>query len=246
MAFRAQFQNSSDIGVFTRLTNKYCLIGLGGSENFYSIFEGELSDHIPVIHSTIAGTKIIGRMTTGNKNGLLLPSPTTDQELQLIRNSLPDEIVVKRIDERMTALGNCIACNDYVALVHPEIEKETEELIADTLQVEVFRQTISGEALVGTYCSFTNQGGLVHTKTNVEEQDELSSLLQIPLVSGTVNKGSDLISAGLCVNDWIAFCGIDTTSTEITTIENIFKLDEQKFPLKIFHNLRDPIVDQMV
>eukprot|EP01047_Picozoa_sp_COSAG01_P044331 COSAG01_NODE_3997_length_5448_cov_1.814919_8_plen_70_part_00 len=36
----------------------------------------------------------------GNKNGLLLPSTTTDQELVHLRNSLPDEVAVQRIDER--------------------------------------------------------------------------------------------------------------------------------------------------
>jgi len=27
-----------------------------------------------------------------------------------------------------------------------------------------------------------------------------------------VNKGSDIIGAGLVVNDWAAFCGLSTTS----------------------------------
>ncbi len=40
-----------------------------------------------------------------------------------MRNSLPDEVVVQRIDERLSALGNCITCNDYVSLVHPDIDK---------------------------------------------------------------------------------------------------------------------------
>jgi len=243
MAIRAQFENSSEIGVFAKLTNSYCLLAYGGSEHF-KVMESELSDHIPVVYCSIAGIRIVGRLTVGNKNGLLLPNTTTDQEMLHIRNALPDSVVVQRVEERLSALGNCVVCNDYVALIHPDLDKETEEIIADTLGVEVFRQTIAGNALVGSYSSISNQGGLVHPKTSVEDQDELSSLLQVPLVAGTVNRGSDIIGSGLVVNDWIAFCGLDTTATEISVVESIFKLNDAQ-PSSIINQMRSSLIETL-
>ena len=66
---------------------------------------------------------------------------------------------------------------------------------------------------------------MVHPHVTVGELDELSNLLQIRLCTGTVNRGSDLIGAGLVVNDWASFCGNDTTSTEISVIDVIFKIN---------------------
>lgn len=244
MAVRVQFENNNEVGVFSKLTNAYCLVAIGGSENFYSVFEAELSETIPVVHASVAGCRIIGRMVVANKNGLLVPSSTTDTELQHLRNSLPDKVKVQRVEERLSALGNVIACNDYVALVHPDLDKDTEEILADTLNVEVFRQTIAGNVLVGSYAELSNRGGLVHPKTTIQDQDELSSLLQVPLVAGTVNRGSEVIAGGLVVNDWCAFCGMDTTSTEISVIESVFKLSDAQ-PSAITSTMRASLIESL-
>lgn len=244
MATRVQFENSNEVGVFANLTNAYALVAIGGSENFYSVFEQELADHIPVVHASIAGCRFVGRVSVGNRKGLLVPSTCTDTELQHIRNALPDSVVVQRVEERLSALGNCIVCNDHVALAHSDIDRETEEIIADVLGVEVFRQTIAGNALVGTYCKITNQGGLVHPRTSVEDLEELSSLLQVPLVAGTINRGSDVIGAGLVANDWSAFCGLDTTSTEVSVVEGIFKLGGQSSS-RIVKDMRSSLIDSL-
>jgi len=243
MAVRAHFENSNELGVFVKLTNSYCLVAPGSSDQM-RVFEHELGDHIPVIYGGVAGCRIVGRLSVGNRRGLLLPNTTTDQELIHIRNSLPDSVVVQRVEERLSALGNVIATNDYVALVHPDLDKETEEIIADVLGVEVFRQTIAGNPLVGSYCAISNQGGLVHPMTTIEDQDELSSLLQIPLVAGTINRGSDVVGAGMVVNDWAAFCGLDTTATEIAVIESIFKLAGSQ-PSKIVNEMRSSLIDTL-
>jgi len=233
MASRIDYENSSEVGVFVKLTNAYCLVA-DGNKTFMSALESELGEHIPVVATSIAQTRPIGRMTVGNTKGLLVPNTTTDQELLHLRNSLPDSVQVRRIEERLSALGNVVVANDHVALVHPDLDKESEELIADTLGVEVFRQTISGQALVGSYCSLTNQGALVHPTTSVEDQNELAGLLQVPLMAGTVNRGSSVVGAGMVVNDWKAFVGMSTTATELMLIEKIFKLNDVQFSKQDF------------
>lgn len=158
------------------------------------------------------------------------------------------------------------------------LPQETEEILADTLKVEVFRQTVADQVLVGSYCAFSNQGGLVHPKTSIEDQDELSSLLQVPLVvstgtnmvpvshggvgwrsfgvlmvtwgarvqAGTVNRGSEVIAAGMVVNDWCAFCGLETTSTELSVIESVFRLGDTAQPSAIATSMRDSLIDRCV
>ena len=168
------------------------------------MFEAELNDVIPIVRATINGTRIIGRLVAGNRHGLLVPTNTTDSELSHLRASLPDQVKIQRIEERLSALGNVICANDHVALVHPDLGRETEEIIADVLGVEVFRNTIAGNVLTGSYMALSNKGGLVHPKTTAADLDELSSLLQVPLVAGSINRGSNVVGAGVVVNDWCA------------------------------------------
>lgn len=52
--------------------------------------------------------------------------------------------------------------------------------------------------LVGStrrYCTFSNLGGLVHPTTPIADQDELSSLLQVPIV---VRQGTPLAHIAPC------------------------------------------------
>ncbi|RZB92249.1 Eukaryotic translation initiation factor 6-2, partial [Glycine soja] len=79
-----QFENNCEVGTFSKLTNAYCLVAIGSSENFYSVFEAELAGVIPVVKTSISGIRVIGHLCAGNKNGLLLPHTTTDQDVYII------------------------------------------------------------------------------------------------------------------------------------------------------------------
>eukprot|EP00122_Pirum_gemmata_P016810 Pgem_evm1s15723 len=60
MAVRVKFENTSEIGVYSMLTNSYCLVASGGGDAFFSTFASELEQHIPVVHTSIGGCRIIG------------------------------------------------------------------------------------------------------------------------------------------------------------------------------------------
>ena len=66
----------------------------------------------------------------------------------------------------------------------------------------------------------------MHPMCSVAELDALSSLVQVPLCAGTVNRGSDQIGTGLVANDWTAFTGTETTATELSVIDAIYKLTD--------------------
>lgn len=46
------------------------------------------------------------------------------------------------------------------------------------------------------------------------------------------------------MNDWTAFAGLDTTSTELSVIESIFKLQGKSNTL-VVNEFRDSIIDGM-
>uniref|UniRef100_A0A6N2M174 Uncharacterized protein n=1 Tax=Salix viminalis TaxID=40686 RepID=A0A6N2M174_SALVM len=98
-------------------------------------------------------------------------------------------------------------------------DQGTEEMIVDALGVEVLRQTIAGIVLLsGSYCAFSNKGGLVHPHTWMNHKPWQR------------------------MNGWTVFCGSDTNAAELSVIESVFKLREAQ-PDAIVNETRNSFID---
>jgi len=219
MTVKINYSSSSDVGTYVKLTNSYCIVPVTISKKNFLKIKSELGDNFPIIFSNVLGSNCQGRLIACNSKGILLPQRTTQEEFVYLRNSVPDNIVVRYCDENLSALGNCVATNDFSAIISPDLSKKTEDLISDTLGVEVDKLYLGSFSLIGTYLIFNNHRGFIHPDISYEEQDFFTELLQIPLRTATVNRGSDSLGSGIVTNDWNSFCGQKTTQAELHIID---------------------------
>ena len=126
---------------------------------------------------TIWGMDTIQYLCVGNKYGLLVPHIIHDEEIQLFQSKLPEDVKVHVAPENcFTSLGNIIACNDSVALVHPELSHEVIDLLETALKVKVHPITIGDCLLVDTVCQLTNEKGKVDSDIDVYVIHKLSQI----------------------------------------------------------------------
>ena len=209
-----------NVGIFSFANEKIAVLPAGTSPKKLASYKEALG--IDAFAIGIADSRLVGVYAAGNSKAILLPYIATDEEISKIRSAGARVVV---LDEKKTALGNLILCNDYGAIVDPRFRQKTVSAIEKALEVQVEPGTIGGLPHVGSLATASNKGVLANPIIYADEKKLISEVLKVPVSVGTVNSGVPYPKSGIVVNSNGAVVGSHTLGSELLALSTVFQTD---------------------
>jgi len=211
---KINISGTSVLGVFATCTEELVFVPHDAPDETVTDLENSLG--VTAVLSSVGGSTIVGSLIRGNTKGIVVAGLVLDKELRKLRKHTK----AARLSGELNAAGNLILANDTAALVHPDLSDKAVGVIEKTLGVDVRKGTIGGLKTVGMAALATDKGVLVHPKATNAEIAVMEELFNLPVDIGTINFGSPLVGSGLLANSKGYVAGEDTTSPEISRIED--------------------------
>jgi translation initiation factor 6 len=209
-----------NVGVFSFANEKIAVLPAGISTKKLASYTEALE--VEAYSIGIADSRLVGVYISGNSNAILLPYIATEDEASRIR-STGTRIAI--LQEKRTALGNLIICNDYGAVIDPRLKPKTVSAIEKALKVPVHTGTIGGLPQVGSLAIASNKGVLADPIIDESEKKHISEVLKVPVSIGTVNSGVPYPKSGIVVNSKGAVVGSHTLGSELLAVSSVFQTD---------------------
>ncbi len=203
---------SPNIGVYCFCNEKLAIVPPGLTTKKMNEFSNVLG--VDVCKTTIGGSTLIGALTAGNSNGILVPHIIRDYEFDRI-NKFCKVIVV---ETNWTALGNVILSNDFGAVIHPDAVDELRTYVKDELNVKAIDARINNLSFVGSLAIATNKGAILSPNTSPEEQAVIEEALHVNVDISTTNGGVPFVKSGILANSKGAVVGPLTRGAELMQI----------------------------
>ncbi|MFA4862061.1 translation initiation factor IF-6 [Methanoregula sp.] len=210
------FAGDPNIGVFARVVGDIAIIPPESPVEFKAAVQDALK--VKLVETTIQGSSIIGSLVAGNSRGVVVSGLATEEELAM----LSEHRDIFLLKEGMNAAGNVILANDTFAAVHPDMPVDMSKAIAEFLGVELVYLTLGGVRTVGMAGVATNKGVIVHPRASAAELSRLETVAKVPVGTGTINMGSNLVGTGLLANESGYLAGNATSGFELGRVEDVF------------------------
>ncbi len=214
----ADINGNPFIGVFCRQVGELSLCPMDTPDEFVELMDKVLG--LKVIRTASGNTNIHGSLVAANSHGLIMPYFYHKEDIEKVMMENSSEIVIEVSDDPHTAWGNNVLLSDKVALVNPELQKESFKLIEDTFQVEAVKGTIAGIKTIGSIAVLNSKGMVVHPKASEMDLEKLKDLFKVDTYISTANFGSPYLGASMIANDQGALVGSKSSGVELNRIEN--------------------------
>jgi len=210
---------TAEIGLFAVPTDKYVLVSKHVNPSKRKVFETVLD--VQSVAVSISDSILLSPFAVGNSTGLIVSSLILEEELQKIKQHLPD-VNISKLNSKYTAVGNLILCNDKGALVSSVLGKSAVKVVEDVLGVEASPGLIAGRSYLGSLAVATNYGALVYIEAEEDDVELVKNVLKVDVELGTVNGGVKFPRSSLVANSKGVLVGSRTTGPELLTISKIF------------------------
>lgn len=210
--------NSPFLGVYLRTWEDYTLVPRNSDRDIKSMASHYLKTE--PIEMTIGGSNLLGSMAVMNSNGMIFSNIVTEEELK----NIPKDVNYAVLEDNLNAVGNNILANNKAALIHEEFSDESVRIIREVLGVEVVKGKFKEVRTVGSSGLITSSGLVIPPNMTDDEIDELGKIFGVKGRVGTANFGSLYIGASVVSNSKGALIGEDSTTVEISNIEEALNL----------------------
>jgi len=213
---------SSNIGIFLKSNSGFLLVPKGLAETKVAKLSKYLG--LKAVETSIGGSRLLGPLIAMNSRGILVSRLAEDVEVRSLREATG--LLVERLPTRYTSVGNLIAANDRGAVVSPLLlkNKDAEEVIRDTLDVQLEYVTVASYMQVGSMIVPTNTGVAVHPRASEDEIMKIAETLRVDAQPATVNGGVPFVASGIVATDLNAVVGSLTSGPELIMLSRIFKV----------------------
>tara|TARA_B100000900_G_C20573336_1_gene714260 strand:- start:1347 stop:2009 length:663 start_codon:yes stop_codon:yes gene_type:complete len=209
---------NSQVGVYLSVIGKN--IFYPSSLDKSAISEVEKAFDLEMHPMLIGGSSLLGSLMVGNNKGIAVADIATEEDLDTLSSF--GEIVI--LESGVNAAGNLVECNDYGAVVSKSIPTPGVELIGEVLGVKTARTRVSGQDTIGSLLVANNKGILSHPDVTSTEVKIIESVMNVPVMVGTVCFGSPYVGAGCVTSESSALVGSGSTGPELNRIEDALGL----------------------
>ncbi|AIB10017.1 translation initiation factor eIF6 (nucleomorph) [Lotharella oceanica] len=217
MILKITLKNTELLGIYMNLTNEYLLIPDKNNIREKIIFKNIYRKTFNIINTTIGGSSLIGCLTIGNKNGLLISNLLTRKEFLYIKKNISRNINIIPLQLSLNNPSVILSVNDNILLTNINHKKST---------IQIFNSMLKTKCLILNNLNFTinkfnfpmNNFYAITSNINEKILQILSNLIQIPIFCIKCYDINKFIGGNLVLNDTVIILG---KTVKLNWFENI-------------------------